>query len=73
MSDPTDLSSPLWTPLVTILYVALWGLPHWADPNPNESWPWVGLVPRAVEMTIGVSEPLFEPPLSVTESHGSRE
>jgi len=39
-----DSFSPVWNPLATVLYVSLWGLPHWLPADDDQSWPWLGLV-----------------------------
>lgn len=45
-ADPGDLHSDVWNPLVAVLYVALWGMPHHL--GPDGSFYGIGLVHTVV-------------------------
>ncbi|MFP5416297.1 MAG: hypothetical protein ACLGHZ_05395 [Actinomycetes bacterium] len=45
--EPDEVTSPLWNPMLTIIYVVLWGLPHHLTPDSTE-FPWMGLVSTLV-------------------------
>jgi hypothetical protein len=38
-----------WFPYLTIVYLTVWGLPHWLDPNTTQ-WPWLGLISSVIEI-----------------------
>lgn len=44
--DPHDAESRFWNPLVTILYLTLWGMPHHLPPDAG--WPWSGALSTMV-------------------------
>lgn len=48
---PGDAFSRVWTPLSTVLYVTLWGIPHWL--RNDASWPPLGLLARVLELMSG--------------------
>jgi len=49
--DPADSTSPIWNPLVTVLYVVLWGMPHHIAPDAE--WKWFGAISLLVNDAIG--------------------
>ncbi|CAN5225339.1 hypothetical protein BH09ACT5_BH09ACT5_17070 [soil metagenome] len=46
--------SRLWTPLAVVLYVALWGLPHWLPADYDGPWPWFGLLQSIIDTVVDV-------------------
>lgn len=42
--------SRAWNWLAAILFVVLWGLPHWLPAGYDEPWPWRGLVATVIEV-----------------------
>ena len=57
-----DCHSRLWGPLGAILYVSLWGLPHWLSPLTGVGgWPRLGLVATVAE-ELGKPPTIPEPP-----------
>ena len=48
--DPDGVHSSLWNPVVTVIFVSLWGLPHHLAPD--SGWPWLGLVRTVVDELI---------------------
>lgn len=49
--DPRGAHSRMWTGFGTLLYVAMWGLPHWVYPQ-TDFWPYLGLAPTLVDYSI---------------------
>lgn len=43
-SPAHDTASRAWTWLSVVLFVTLWGLPHWLPAEYDQPWPWLGLV-----------------------------
>ncbi len=48
--DANDCESPLWTPLAAVMYVSLWGIPHFMTAV-SEPWAFRGLLAKVIEYT----------------------
>jgi len=48
--DPSDVFSPLWNPVVVVLYLVLWGLPH--NLAPDWAFPWFGMLSTLISTGI---------------------
>jgi hypothetical protein len=41
-TERTPTSSITWNGVAAVLYVTLWGIPHWTFATGKPSWPWLG-------------------------------
>jgi hypothetical protein len=41
-TEKTPTSSIRWNGMAAVLYVTLWGIPHWTFAMGKPSWPWLG-------------------------------
>jgi len=41
-TEKTPTSSITWNGVAAVLYVTLWGIPHWTFTTGKPSWPWLG-------------------------------
>lgn len=56
-ADSHELESGYWNPLSAMLYVTVWGIPHFVSPDVAQ-WPWVGVlasIGRNVAWVVGLA------------------
>ena len=59
VAKPELSFSRIWAPLAAVLYVCLWGLPHWLPAGFDGAWPWFGLLPSVVNTVLDVARAVF--------------
>lgn len=59
VGKPEGALSRVWTPLAVILYLTLWGLPHWLPADLEGAWPWFGLLPSLIDTAVDGMRAVF--------------